>query len=863
MKYLARIAELIAILFLGTFAALLTVNLPLSASSDLAGLGPGYINQMDLTLAMTVPTHLAPGNPVVVEIAYGNLGDASAPNTQLTATLPPGMEFMGATNGAGEPMPPTAIEGTTLMWSLGEMPAATCCQSLRLAERPGETLVEGQVVTHTARIGATGVESYTVNNRASADSLITEMAGSYKYVHAHRARPGDVLTYTIVVNWPRREGWNGAAPEAAPPTERVIELTDTLPAGNQVRFLGWTDAITGAQHEGQRLLWQGRLRAGEPITLQYRLGIEGVVTPGTIISNMARLGWGAGHMQLGPVTTVITLPDNARMLGPNGGQWRHGYGVSLTVPPGAVTDTLRFEFEWLHNYDYDYNNAYSTTREITPPHGLQFGGKAFDLKAYRFGESVRQFGQPITLAVEYDDRAVTGIKRDTLRLWYRNSEGEPWAMLGEPVRHMSGTLSFTTTHLTEFALFGEPAADLTLTATAPQHVVPGSVYTVNLAYDNAGDEAAPNTWLTATLSDDADFVYATNRDGDALPPDSINGNVLAWNLGTIVSDTCCGHIRIAQRASADVAHATALTTSAVIASDAVDANLLDNRVDSVTLANDMAGSHKQYQYQGPGPQPGDVMTCTIVVSMAQRSGPANQQRMVVLSETLPVSHQLRFLGWAGSVTGTQSGAQMLKWQGMVRAGQPITIQYRLGVEGDVPVGTIISSQTVLEAGMEPMSFGPASAVVTMSQGSMALGPNQAGELHHGYGFSLTVPRGAVTDTTRFEFRPLTATGVLTGPPGMMYAHRAFELTAFRFGEEVRQFNHPLTITLAYSSTDVAGLNRESLRLWSRNGEGEPWASLGEPTQRMSGTLSVSTTHFTQFALFAQGGTRVYLPRLSR
>jgi hypothetical protein len=109
---------------------------------------------------------------------------------------------------------------------------------------------------------------------------------------------------------------------------------------------------------------------------------------------------------------------------------------------------------------------------------------------------------------------------------------------------------------------------------------------------------------------------------------------------------------------------------------------------------------------------------------------------------------------------------------------------------------------------------------------------------------------------------MSQTEIISGPPGLMYAHRAFELTAYRFGE-VHQFGQPLTITLHYSDTDVIGLKRETLRLWSRNGESEPWAMLGEPVRVMSGTLSFTTTHFTEFALFAEGAYRVYLPHLAR
>jgi hypothetical protein len=44
------------------------------------------------------------------------------------------------------------------------------------------------------------------------------------------------------------------------------------------------------------------------------------------------------------VTTVVTLPQYAHLFGPNGGEWAHQYGVTLTVPPQAVTETTRFQF---------------------------------------------------------------------------------------------------------------------------------------------------------------------------------------------------------------------------------------------------------------------------------------------------------------------------------------------------------------------------------------------------------------------------------------------------------------------------------------------------------------------------------------
>jgi hypothetical protein len=299
------------------------------------------------------------------------------------------------------------------------------------------------VLTTTASVGTSITETDTTNNEASAVSVIGAMAGSTKQVHARHVMPGDVLTYTITIKLAHQPGggmWQD------------VVLTDTLPFMHQVRFLGWSGALSGTVTEGtaeiphQMLRWQGRVQAGEPLTLQYRLGVEGVITPGTVISNVAMLGWEGGHMQLGPVTTVVTLPHGAMALGPyQGGQVYHRHGVTLTVPPGAVTDTTRFQFGPL------FTDTYPTV----PPGGLLFANRAFELNAFRFGDPVREFSRPLTITMNYTDADVAGLRRETLQLWTRTGPDGPWAMLCKPARVMSGTLAFTTTHLSQFALFGE------------------------------------------------------------------------------------------------------------------------------------------------------------------------------------------------------------------------------------------------------------------------------------------------------------------------------------------------------------------------------------------------------------------------
>jgi uncharacterized repeat protein (TIGR01451 family) len=403
-------------------------------------------------------------------------------------------------------------------------------------------------------------------------------------------------------------------------------------------------------------------------------------------------------------------------------------------------------------------------------------------------------------------------------------------------------------------------ADVTIDLTAPAHVAPNSQFAVNIAYANIGTEDAPDVQVTAILPDGVQFITATDRWGAPLLPISITGNVLVWDIGLLLSDSCCGHILITEQVNESLAEGVMLTNTATIVTTAVESDTTNNTASVVSVVCDMARSVKRV-HTGEV-MPGDVLTYTIVLDLARRSGGLQQvqERMIELTDTMPFSHQVRFLGWTSEVTGTHDG-QMLQWQGHVRAGELLTLQYRLGVEGVITPGTVLTNLAHLHWMSGSMQLGPVTTVVTLPHHARMIDPN-GDEWQHEYGVTLTVPPGAVTDTTRFQFRPLSDTDIISGPPGLMFAHRAFEVAAFHFGQ-VHQFGQPLTITLHYSDTDVAGLKGETLRLWYRNGVGEPWAMLGEPVRTMSGTHVYTTTHLTQFALFGEAAYRVFLPMVIR
>lgn len=408
----------------------------------------------------------------------------------------------------------------------------------------------------------------------------------------------------------------------------------------------------------------------------------------------------------------------------------------------------------------------------------------------------------------------------------------------------------------------EARIELLIETKAPTYVDVGATYVVNLSYANKGTLSAPDNWVRATLPPGTQFVEATYIGGDPRPPDVIDGNVLTWTLKPLPADSVWGHILITLQTDELLPEGTSLTFEADIATSAFEPDTTNNTASVTTVVSYMGGSTKHVHARHA--MPADVLTYTITIDLAQQAGGGANGRWVTLTDTLPFSHHVRFLGWNGTVTGTVIDGHMLQWQGRVYAGTPLVLQYRLGVEGIITPGAVISNVAMLGWTGEQMRLGPVTTVVTIPHGVLGLGPNQGGQLYHQYGVTLTVPPGVMTDTTRFQLRPLFTDTMPSSPPGgLLFANRAFELSAFRFGEPVGQFSAPLTITVGYTDTDVAGLKRETLRLWTRSGPEGPWAMLGEPARVMSGTLVFTTTHFSEFALFGEASYQSYLPLVAR
>jgi hypothetical protein len=130
--------------------------------------------------------------------------------------------------------------------------------------------------------------------------------------------------------------------------------------------------------------------------------------------------------------------------------------------------------------------------------------------------------------------------------------------------------------------------------------------------------------------------------------------------------------------------------------------------------------------------------------------------------------------------------------------------------------------------------------------------------------SIQVPGGAVSEAIVLEFTQLSTDAVTDG---LAIAGRVFELEAYQDGAHLPggyQFNRPITITVHYTDTDVAGLDEGSLLLQTWNEAESLWedAACG-PYDRHpdENWLAAPLCHLSRFALTGEE-YHLYLPLIA-
>ncbi len=123
--------------------------------------------------------------------------------------------------------------------------------------------------------------------------------------------------------------------------------------------------------------------------------------------------------------------------------------------------------------------------------------------------------------------------------------------------------------------------------------------------------------------------------------------------------------------------------------------------------------------------------------------------------------------------------------------------------------------------------------------------------------TVEVPAGAVTANTTIIVSPTAkadaavAAATASAPSGLsVVGGFVYNLTANSGGTAVTSFNTALTVTFAYTDTQVAGLNEAALIVYRWTGT--QWAALPSTVNAVANTITATTTQFSYFAVM--GGT---------
>ena len=183
---------------------------------------------IDLIVEAKAPTYTDVDSTYIVNVSYANKGTVSAPDNWITITLPPGVEFVGATNAQGMLFPPDVQEGNILTWTVYPLSADSTWGHIMVNLDVAPSVQEGETLDVVARIATSVYEPDLSNNVSVATTGVSYMAGSQKQVRAGHALPGDVITYTVSIQLSNR--YSGGI------SGRYIVFSDTLPSGDHTRF---------------------------------------------------------------------------------------------------------------------------------------------------------------------------------------------------------------------------------------------------------------------------------------------------------------------------------------------------------------------------------------------------------------------------------------------------------------------------------------------------------------------------------------------------------------------------------------------------------------------------------------------------
>ena len=126
--------------------------------------------------------------------------------------------------------------------------------------------------------------------------------------------------------------------------------------------------------------------------------------------------------------------------------------------------------------------------------------------------------------------------------------------------------------------------------------------------------------------------------------------------------------------------------------------------------------------------------------------------------------------------------------------------------------------------------------------------------------TVTVPAGTVSNSSAFQITAVektsdTASGMVFGVgSGQSIVGNLYSFTAQSGSSALKTFSNNLTITMTYTSEQIAGLNESDLKIYYWDTDTSTWIALICTVNKENNTITATTNHFTYFAIMTGAGT---------
>lgn len=164
---------------------------------------------------------------------------------------------------------------------------------------PTPTNTSTSTSTPTATPTSTGTATPTSTNAPTPTNTPTptptpfvDLSSSTKHVDKNKAKPGEVLTYTITLT-------NTGNTQAS-----GVTVLDRLPS--DVEYNGHLRCRTPARGWGEETIWwTGEVGVGSPVTVTYQVKVKTGVTEGTVIANPALIQYEGESFETSVTMTTV------------------------------------------------------------------------------------------------------------------------------------------------------------------------------------------------------------------------------------------------------------------------------------------------------------------------------------------------------------------------------------------------------------------------------------------------------------------------------------------------------------------------------------------------------------------------------